>query len=254
MSKYPQNRRNHPVRASERFMKPEPLTDAEFNRLNSVLARFSDKHSMNLEMLDGFLAALICGPDTILPSEYLPVIWGDDTVLEDTFNAPPLLHDFLALIIRHWNVIADTLYSGDVYLPLLLEDEHGISHANDWANGFLRGMELRKEGWADLLNDEQHGGWLVPIFALAHENSLAEVMRPYKEPLSTEMHENLIVGAAAGVTGIYRRFQTLRSHQTQTLNEMSTFRRTTPKIWRNDPCPCGSGKKFKQCCSNITMH
>jgi len=24
--------------------------------------------------------------------------------------------------------------------------------------------------------------------------------------------------------------------------------RTTPKVGRNDPCPCGSGKKYKQCC------
>jgi uncharacterized protein len=235
-------------------MKPEPLTDAELVRLNSVLARFGDKHSMNLEKLDGFLAALICGPDTVLPSEYLPVIWGDNIVLENTFKAQPLLRDFLALIMRHWNVIADTLHSGDVYLPLLLEDVRGVSHANDWANGFLRGMELRKESWVDLLTDEQKGGWLVPIFALAHENSLDEVMRPYKEPVGAEMREKLIVGAAAGVTGIYRHFQTLRSHQTQTLDEMSTFRRTTPKIGRNDPCPCGSGKKFKQCCGNITMH
>jgi uncharacterized protein len=63
--------------SSERFMKQEPLTDAELDRLNSVLARFGDKHSMNLEKLDGFLAALICGPDTVLPSEYLPAIWGN---------------------------------------------------------------------------------------------------------------------------------------------------------------------------------
>ncbi len=27
-----------------------------------------------------------------------------------------------------------------------------------------------------------------------------------------------------------------------------TFRRPTPKVGRNDPCPCGSGKKFKFCC------
>jgi uncharacterized protein len=33
---------------------------------------------MNLEQLDGFLAALICGPDIVRPSEYLPVILGDD--------------------------------------------------------------------------------------------------------------------------------------------------------------------------------
>ena len=26
------------------------------------------------------------------------------------------------------------------------------------------------------------------------------------------------------------------------------YRRETPKVGRNDPCPCGSGKKFKKCC------
>ena len=27
-----------------------------------------------------------------------------------------------------------------------------------------------------------------------------------------------------------------------------TVRRATPKVGRNDPCPCGSGKKYKFCC------
>jgi SEC-C motif-containing protein len=26
------------------------------------------------------------------------------------------------------------------------------------------------------------------------------------------------------------------------------FKSTAPKVGRNDPCPCGSGKKYKQCC------
>ena len=26
------------------------------------------------------------------------------------------------------------------------------------------------------------------------------------------------------------------------------YRSTAPKVGRNDPCPCGSGKKYKQCC------
>jgi uncharacterized protein len=125
-----------------RTVKPQPLTDAEFNRLTGVLGRFDNQRPMNLEQLDGFFAALICGPVNVPPSEYLPVILGNDMVLEDTFNAQPVLQDFLSLIMRHWNVIVDTLASDEVYVPLLLEDENGISPANDWANGFLRGMEL----------------------------------------------------------------------------------------------------------------
>jgi len=30
----------------------------------------------------------------------------------------------------------------------------------------------------------------------------------------------------------------------------ATVRRETPKIGRNDPCPCGSGKKYKKCCGS----
>jgi preprotein translocase subunit SecA len=32
-----------------------------------------------------------------------------------------------------------------------------------------------------------------------------------------------------------------------------TFRREQPKVGRNDPCPCGSGKKYKKCCLNESM-
>ena len=53
-----------------------PLTDAEYDRLGSMLAH--SERAMNLEMVDGFFAALICGPETVPPSEYLRLIWGGD--------------------------------------------------------------------------------------------------------------------------------------------------------------------------------
>jgi uncharacterized protein len=242
-----ENHQGHPV-------KPQPLTDAEFERLNGLLGRFDNKRPMNLEQLDGFLAALICGPEIVRPSEYLPVICGSDMVFEDSFGTQSVLQDFLSLIMRHWNFIADTLHSGDVFLPMLLEDDDGVTHANDWATGFLRGMEFHKDRWAALLSDEQHGGLLVPIFALAHEHDTDPEMRPYKEAISAEQREKLIVGAAAGVTGIYGYFEAQRLVENEPLDHATTFRRTIPKIGRNDPCPCGSGKKFKQCCGRTTLH
>lgn len=107
-------------------MKSEPLTDAELERLGSILNRFSDKRAMNLEQIDGFLSALICSPDLVPPSEYLPKIWEGDVVLEEGFAAQPMLKDFLSLFMRHWNAIVDTLQSGEVYLPLL--QERGTGH------------------------------------------------------------------------------------------------------------------------------
>ena len=229
-------------------MKSQPLTDAEFEQLSAILERLGDERRMNLERLDGFLAALICGPNLVRPSEYLPRILGEDFVFEDT----SVLQEFLSLIMRHWNMIVDTLNSGEIYLPLLLEDENGISHANDWAIGFLHGMGYRKEDWAVLLDDEENGGSLIPIFALANEHNPDPSLRPYNESIGMELREQLIAGAAAGMNRIYRYFKTQRLIETD--SNPTTFRRTTPKIGRNDPCPCGSGKKFKQCCGKITLH
>jgi yecA family protein len=58
------------------------------------------------------------------------------------------------LVTRHWNAMSYVLSSGEVFTPLLLEDKHGVSHSNDWAGGFMRGMELRREDWAPLVEDK----------------------------------------------------------------------------------------------------
>ena len=172
---------------------------------------------------------------------------------EEAFASQPQLKDFLDLVMRHWNAIAETVQSGDVHLPLVLEDEHGITHANDWAQGFLRGMALRRADWGELLKDEDEGGWIIPIFALAHEHDPDPAMRPYQEPMSAERREDLIVRAAAGITAIYRYFEPHRRMLADRGSEHSAHRRTK-KIGRNDPCSCGSGKKYKHCCGKPTLH
>jgi uncharacterized protein len=228
------------------------LSDGELDQLSEVLQRFGGRRAMNLESLDGFLAALACGPVNVPQSEYLREVWGDKVVNESQFAAQPILREFGALVARHREVIAHTLRSGEVYTPMLLADEHGKFPANDWAIGFTRGLRLRSQEWAILFDDDDHGGSLVPIFALAHEHDPDPEMRPYSEPVSAEMREKLIVGAAAGVMKIFEYFEAQRV--LRRIGEDVTYRRMAPKVGRDDPCPCGSGKQFKQCCGKITLH
>jgi uncharacterized protein len=230
----------------------QPLTDAELDNLGGVLKRFGDKRAMNLETLDGFFAALICGPDPVPPSEYLPEIWGGDMVSEPL--SEPTLQEFISLVMRHGNAISRTLQSGEVFLPLIMEDENGVALANEWANGFMRGMQMRRDSWTPLMENEERVGWLVPILALANEHHPDPEMRPYKKPISIEMREKLIVGAAAGVMAMYRHFETVRMLAARPPGTTTTFRREVPKVGRNEPCPCGSGKKFKHCCAKTTFH
>ena len=230
------------------------MADAQLDRMATLLSRFRGSRAMNLEMLDGFFAALICCPDMVLPSEYLHEIWGGEMADEEAWDSREQLQEFMDLVMQHWNTISRTLQAGDVYLPILLEDEQGVAHANDWATGFMRGMSLRQYDWVELVNSEEHGGSLIPIFALANEHHADPEMRPYKEPMDTQQREKLITGMAAGLINIYRYFAPHRRSAAREARAGTTFRRTTQKVGRNDPCPCGSGKKFKRCCGMNTLH
>jgi uncharacterized protein len=120
--------------------------------------------------------------------------------------------------------------------------------------GLCARLKLRQEDWAELLDDEDHGGLLVPILALAHEHDPDPTLRPYKEPMGAQRREQLVLGISASVPSIYRYFLSRRHMSSRAEREAGTHRRAGTKVGRNDPCPCGSGKKFKKCCGAVTVH
>jgi uncharacterized protein len=234
-------------------MNSQPLSENEFDTLSAALTVVGAR-AMNLEQVDGFLAALVCSPEAVTQTEWLREALGFDVMNDEDEASQPSTQTLIELLSRHHDDIAHTLRSGGVLTPLLIADESGEYPANDWANGFLRGMGLRRGAWAELLDDEDHCGSLVPIFALAHEHDPDPKMRPYKEPITAEVRERLIVGAAAGVMNIYRYFRERPAEEAFSLRDASPFQRFAPKVGRNEPCPCGSGKKYKMCCGRVTFH
>jgi uncharacterized protein len=224
------------------------LTEDELDQLENFLGAIGPS-AMNLEKLNGFFAALICGPEVVLPSEYLPLIWGDEYSFENDAQAT----EIIGLLMRHWNTIADTLRGTlevpDVYLPVLQVADDGIAHGNDWALGFMRGVGTRPYGWRELLDSDESGGPMVIIMMLAHENDPDPEMRP--PPVPSEKRDELLQEMIAGLTRIYLYFEPHRR-----AGAHAPLRRAGPKVGRNDPCPCGSGKKYKFCCaaSAPTLH
>jgi uncharacterized protein len=205
---------------------------------------------MNLEELDGFFAALIAGPEAVMPSEYLPKVFGGDMSDACEFGSLDEANQVLGLMMRHWNAIASTLHQEEVYVPLLLADENGVVYGNDWANGFIRGVGMRYEAWRELVNDEEHGGCMIPAIILHHEHDEDPEMRP--QLINPEQREEIIVHLAAGLMEAYRYFREQR--QVNVAAHKREPRPSTPKIGRNDPCPCGSGKKYKRCCGGATIN
>jgi uncharacterized protein len=92
---------------------------------------------------------------------------------------------------------------------------------------------------------EQLRALTIPMIMVCHEHDEDPEMRP--KPISPEKREEVIVHMAAGLLGAYGYFRGASAHT-------SERRRNAPKIGRNDPCPCGSGKKYKKCCGGATVN
>jgi uncharacterized protein len=222
---------------------PGPLSAAELARLSAFLAGISSDDSLTLEGLDGFFCALIAGPDLVLPSEYLPVVWGGSTPGDGVFADAGEANTILQLMMRHWNAIIAELETHSVYEMLLGEpDERGLV-GRAWARGFMRGVAMRHTSWRELFTD-QHEGQLLTIPLVAGE--IDPDFPP--EPLPAEKVEQLVLWMGAGLGRAYRHFAKRRQAASPDAAPARTVRRDGQKVGRNDPCPCGSGRKFKRCC------
>ena len=121
------------------FAQLQPLTDAELDRLGDFLESCKGGRAMNVEALDGFFSALIAGPETAMPSEYNREVFGGEMSETCEFSSLDEAKEIFGLMMRHWNTIAGTLFKDEVYVPLLLQDENGVAHGNDWGSGLHAG-------------------------------------------------------------------------------------------------------------------
>jgi uncharacterized protein len=220
------------------------LSPNELKRLDAFLHQFPG--AMNLETMDGFFSALICTPQTVIVNSVCSKVWGRKARFNDIGEA----YEITNLIVRHWNNISQTLNQGDLYYPLLVEDSEGIVHANDWAYGFNIGIQFSDSNWVNLLQDETHKGWLFPIFALAYEHHPDPEMRPSN--IDDRQRQTLISALVVGLKRIHDYFlEHGRGGENQTIKNQQPKRTI---IRRNEPCPCGSGRKYKQCCGSQADH
>jgi uncharacterized protein len=97
------------------FTQNEPLIDAELDRLGAFLKSCKGGRAMNVEALDGFFAALIAGPETVMPSEYYREVFGGEMSDACEFGSLDEANEILGLMMRHWNEIAGTLNKDEVY-------------------------------------------------------------------------------------------------------------------------------------------
>ena len=228
-------------------------TDPDLDRLQDLLAAIPpEREGMNVVELDGYVAALIVCPDTILPSEWLSGVWGEDHAFADTAEAEATV----GAVMGHYNRIArDLAERPEDYAPLLgVDPNSGETLWEPWIGGFERAMRLRPEVWEEiaLSDDEEASASISMIVALSDfycgRSELTEEAEDELDRLAPGMIPEFVRNLNAwtksrrggrpvrGPAGFPAGFHP---------DDPPAFGR---KVGRNEPCPCGSGRKYKRCC------
>jgi len=211
------------------------LTEYEVDWLCGFLtSRQVRDTAMSLEMVDGFFTALIAGPDAIRPSTYLDAIWGGAERDAPAFDTKEQAEYVMGLLMRRWNAIAEGIMIGDP-APALIIDFGDTLTGQDWADGFLLGLDYH-ESLAASGKIEKHTDRLIePILALAGPEVYgSRISASRREKILDDLPDTILRCAAAWRPGA--------------VAAPGTAPARSVKVGRNDPCPCGSGKKYKKCC------
>lgn len=227
----------------------QPLSDKEFNELDEFL--LSDRcadDGMTMDSLHGYLTALVIGPETVMMSEWLPRVWGSSGKAP-AFKSEKEAQRITGLIARFMNEIAITFeVAPKEYEPLFCEREwegRTLIDAEAWAWGFWEGIDLRAEAWEPIWSSNL-APLMEPIYLLGAEEIDESEVALCDDPVK---RHKLAIEMEAAIPEIYKFWLPQRK------TAIAQVQREAPKVGRNDPCPCGSGKKYKKCCgAEPTLH
>ncbi|MDP8206011.1 MAG: UPF0149 family protein [Candidatus Electryonea clarkiae] len=221
------------------------ISHAEIDELERFL--LSDKtldDCMNISELHGFLTCLQIGPETILPSQWLPEIWGETGINQMNWDSRDEADHIYRLLITFYNSISSILMNNpESYVPLFYEDDEGIPFVGDWCFGFDRGFDLDFDSWDPIFATDETKALMVSILMHGTEEGW-QTLEKSKELRKVPPKEWAAM-IQASVIHINNFWLPHRRAERD-----AGIRPTGKTIGRNDTCPCGSGKKFKHCCMN----
>ncbi len=201
--------------------------------------------------LQGFLFAIASSPELIRPSDWLAAIFNDkDVVYASRAEAQHILDQLMTL----YNDVNAGVLEGRPSLPadcfvatdVMVNFDHDAPLAA-WSRGFLQGHDWLGDLWEVELPEEMDNELDAVLMALtffASRNVAEEFQR------DGDFGDESLEVVATRLLGLVP--DAMASYSDMGRNVLAEAyapveQRRVTKVGRNEPCPCGSGKKFKQC-------
>jgi uncharacterized protein len=232
----------------------QDLNDAELDELAQLLeATPAPLQPLDVLMLDGYLAGVLVQPRLIGTDEWLPPVFDLERHAWPDATEAAWRSRVTALIERRRDALNAGISEHGFFDPVVVDVEQlppaseydavrsPISRALlPWAAGF----QWAQECFPDLedLGDTDVMAALSRIY-----RHLPPQGDDDKAVLATLEREHPLVDLDAGIEDLVHATVELWDLTAKARFAVATVRRQTPKVGRNDPCPCGSGRKFKAC-------
>jgi uncharacterized protein len=230
-------------------MKAGPFSTSDERVLRAFLASpLRPEGTMTYAAFRGYLFGLSGGPAMVQPSAWMPGVFGDEDAGYADLDEARAVIGVMMNAYNHTNA----MISGDLRLtPAAV----GLDSTSDdalleWSAGFTRGYEHVDEEWdraLDGLDEEARDAFSAALVAL----SIWADRDAYLQDVESADRKAFLEDLRRAIPSALARYATLGLELfRQALARGRIPIRRAPEVGRNDPCPCGSGKKFKKCCLN----
>lgn len=236
----------------------KPLSDGEIGELDRILGAIPDaRDPLDVDMMDGFLVGILLQPDLVSPSAWLPLIFaadGHDAALPGDADAAQEQRA-VELIMRRYNELAACIAAREPFDPIVfeLEDERGdvvegkdgIGALAPWAAGFTNALNVFPSLREAAENDDVLAATMIGI--LRHLPMDPDAAAELGEAFDREDEDVDRDVPLADLDDALDELMWCVFEIADITRPNRPVMRETPKIGRNDPCPCGSGRKYKVC-------
>jgi uncharacterized protein len=234
-----------------------PLSDGEIGELDQILSAIPDERDpLDVDMMDGFLVGVLLQPDLVPPSAWMPLIFdadGRDAASGDAGAGQE--RRAAALIMRRHQELAASIAAREPFDPIVfeLEDERGeIVEGKDgivalapWAAGFTNALNAFPSLREAAENDEALAATMMGI--LRHLPMDPDATAESREAFDREQEDIDREVPLADLDDALDELMSCVFEIADITRPNRPVTRETPKVGRNDPCPCGSGRKYKVC-------